>query len=84
MEMLEVVVISFEGSEGNVESNWNIGFEDCALRKYLEDCHVLTIEILLFLGYPGKSQFALHFVCDFDLPLTTHGQDFIITKVDDV
>jgi hypothetical protein len=82
--MLEIVVIAFERSEGNVESYRHIGFEHCTLGEDLEDSHVLSIKILSFLGDPAQSEPALHFVGNFDLPLSAHGEHLAIPKIKSV
>ena len=79
--MLEVVVISFEGPERNIEFNGDVGLQDCTLGKNLKNSHVLAVEVLPFLSDPRQSQFALHFVGDFDLPLPAHRQHIIVPEV---
>lgn len=79
--MLEVIVVSLEWSKGNVESDWNVGFEDCALWKDLEYGHVLSIEIFLFLRDPAESESALHFIGDFYLFLTAHCEYIAVAEV---
>ena len=70
--MLEVVVVAFERSEGNIESDRHVGFQDCAFWENLKDGHILSIEILSFLCDPAESESTLHFIGDFYLSLTTH------------
>lgn len=41
--MLEVVIVALEWPESNGESNGYVGFEHCALREDLVDCHVLSV-----------------------------------------
>ena len=81
LQVLEVVVISFEGPERNIEFDWDIRFQNCTLREYLKNSHILTVEVLPFLSDPRQSQFALHFVGDFDLPLSTHRQNIIVPEI---
>lgn len=81
LQVLEVVVVSFEGPERDIEFDGDVGLEDCTLGKDLKDSHILAVEVLAFLSDPGQSQFALHFVGDFNLPLPAHRQHIVVAEI---
>lgn len=79
--MLEIVVVCLERAEGNGETHWNIGLQDCTLWEDLKDSHVLTIKAFSFLGDPGERESALEAICDLDIPLTAKSQGLSISEI---
>lgn len=72
--MLIVVIAGFQRTEVDLKFDWDIGLENCGLRVDLEDCHVLTIQVLSLLSYPEEAELALKLVGDlyFSLPTQRH------------
>lgn len=82
--MLEIVIVVLEGSKRNGESHRNVGLEDCTFWEDLEYGHVLTVQVLSFLGYPAQRQLCLHFVGYFDLSLAADCQYVAVSEVEAV
>ena len=62
-------MIVLQRPERQVELHWHVRFQHCTLGVHLEHRHVLSIEVLSFLGDPTQGQFALQSVGHFDLSL---------------
>ncbi len=69
--MLEVVSVRLEGSKSDLKLGRDIGFEHSSFGIDVKDCHVLTVEIFLFLWDPKDIEFSLKFVRDFYFLLAT-------------